>query len=219
MLDKRGTPRAHVLRRAGSCTATDYTIDCVVLDVSPGGARLRVREWLVLPDDFELRIENGPVHEAGVPLPRHPDDRGPVRRAGAPPGGQGQRAGGRQDAAGRDRDRVGQVGALGPGRPATTCQPTNTARAPARQDGRQQERGEPGEPNQSTPAAISFTSPPPRSPSERPGGEHEDSDSSDVEPEAPPAPPPAASASPRRARPSSASAARACSGCAGAAGR
>ena len=33
---------------------------CVVLDLSTGGARLKVDEWLGLPDRFELRIENGP---------------------------------------------------------------------------------------------------------------------------------------------------------------
>ena len=38
----------------------------MVLDVSPEGARLRVGAWLGLPERFELRIENGAVHEAQV---------------------------------------------------------------------------------------------------------------------------------------------------------
>ena len=38
----------------------------MVLDLSPGGARLKVDEWLALPDRFELRIENGPRREAEV---------------------------------------------------------------------------------------------------------------------------------------------------------
>jgi PilZ domain len=65
--ERRETPRAHVLRRARIVYRRGFsTIDCVVLDVSPGGARLKVDEWLMLPRRFELRIENGPVHEAEV---------------------------------------------------------------------------------------------------------------------------------------------------------
>ena len=41
-------------------------VDCVVLDLSSGGARLKVGEWLGLPETFELRIESGPVHEVKV---------------------------------------------------------------------------------------------------------------------------------------------------------
>ena len=41
-------------------------IDCVVLDISPQGARLRVGSWLGLPDSFQLRMENGAVHQARV---------------------------------------------------------------------------------------------------------------------------------------------------------
>ncbi len=65
--NRRKQPRAHMLRRArivyrrGHCT-----MDCVVLDLSDGGARLRVTEWLGLPDRFELRIENGPARDAEV---------------------------------------------------------------------------------------------------------------------------------------------------------
>jgi hypothetical protein len=31
-------------------------VECVVLDVSPGGAKLKLAEWLVLPTRFELRL-------------------------------------------------------------------------------------------------------------------------------------------------------------------
>jgi hypothetical protein len=42
------------------------SIDCVVLDLSTGGARLRVGEWLGLPERFELMIEHGPARDAEV---------------------------------------------------------------------------------------------------------------------------------------------------------
>jgi PilZ domain-containing protein len=65
--DRRQFPRAHVLRRARIVYRRGYsTIDCVVLDLSSGGARLRVGTWLGLPDSFELRIENGPARDARV---------------------------------------------------------------------------------------------------------------------------------------------------------
>ena len=67
MTEQRQHPRAHVLRRARIVFRRGYsTLDCVVLDLSPGGARLKVDEWLALPDRFELRIENGPRREAEV---------------------------------------------------------------------------------------------------------------------------------------------------------
>ena len=67
MTEQRQHPRAHVLRRARIVFRRGYsTIDCVVLDLSPAGARIKVDEWLALPDRFELRIENGPSREAEV---------------------------------------------------------------------------------------------------------------------------------------------------------
>jgi hypothetical protein len=67
MQEKRRHQRAHVLRRARIVFRRGYsTIDCVVLDLSPSGARLKVDEWLALPDRFELRIENGARREAEV---------------------------------------------------------------------------------------------------------------------------------------------------------
>jgi hypothetical protein len=65
--EKRNHARAHVLRRGKIVFRRGYgAIDCVVLDVSPQGARLRVATWLGLPETFQLRIENGAVHEARV---------------------------------------------------------------------------------------------------------------------------------------------------------
>lgn len=37
-----------------------------MLDLSSGGARIKVGAWLGYPDRFELRIENGPAREAMV---------------------------------------------------------------------------------------------------------------------------------------------------------
>jgi len=69
--EQRGNSRAHVLRRARIVFARGHSsIDCVVLDVSPGGARLRVGFLPELPDRFELRMEQGPVYEARVRLRR-----------------------------------------------------------------------------------------------------------------------------------------------------
>jgi hypothetical protein len=64
---RRQFPRNHVLQRGqvvfrgGHCA-----IDCVVLDLSMGGAKLRVADWLGLPPKFELRIEQGQVRTAAV---------------------------------------------------------------------------------------------------------------------------------------------------------
>jgi hypothetical protein len=65
--EQRQHARAHVLRRGKIVFRRGFgVVDCVVLDVSPEGARLRVGAWLGLPDNFELRIENGAAHEARV---------------------------------------------------------------------------------------------------------------------------------------------------------
>jgi hypothetical protein len=65
--ERRRFPRIHVLRRARIVLSRGHsTIDCVVLDLSSGGARLKVWEWLGLPERFELRIENGPARVGAV---------------------------------------------------------------------------------------------------------------------------------------------------------
>lgn len=66
-IERRQSQRAHVLRRAKIVFRRGHgAMDCVVLDLSKGGARLRLGSWLGIPDRFELRIENGPTHEAEV---------------------------------------------------------------------------------------------------------------------------------------------------------
>ena len=65
--EQRDGARAHVPKRARIVFERGHSaIDCVVLDLSPRGARLRVGLWLGLPDSFHLRMENGAVHEARV---------------------------------------------------------------------------------------------------------------------------------------------------------
>ena len=66
-IERRQFPRAHVLRRAKIVFRRGHSaIDCVVLDLSTGGARVRIGAWLGMPDRFELRIDNGPSREAEV---------------------------------------------------------------------------------------------------------------------------------------------------------
>jgi len=65
--DRRQVPRAHVLQRGRIVYRRGWSsLDCVVLDLSSGGARIKVGAWLGYPDRFELRIENGPAREAMV---------------------------------------------------------------------------------------------------------------------------------------------------------
>ena len=65
--DRRQSQRKRVLRRGRIVFRNGYSvIDCVVLDLSEGGARLKLNDWLGLPTSFELRIENGPSHQVTV---------------------------------------------------------------------------------------------------------------------------------------------------------
>lgn len=65
--DRRRIARRRVLRRARIVFRNgNASVDCVVLDMSDGGARLRLGDWLGLPDEFELRLENGPAHRVRV---------------------------------------------------------------------------------------------------------------------------------------------------------
>lgn len=56
-----------MLRRAKIVFNRGYSaLDCVVLDLSPEGARLRFGSMLGLPDRFELRLDNGLAYPAVV---------------------------------------------------------------------------------------------------------------------------------------------------------
>lgn len=63
--EHRTSPRRRVLRRARIVLRNGHSaVDCVVLDVSDGGARLKLGHWLAVPRVFELRIEFGPSQRA-----------------------------------------------------------------------------------------------------------------------------------------------------------
>lgn len=67
MSERRQHSRTRVLRRAKVVFQRGHSaIDCVVLELSPGGAKLRLGAWLSLPDAFELRLEHGPTLPARV---------------------------------------------------------------------------------------------------------------------------------------------------------
>jgi hypothetical protein len=59
-MERRRLPRAHVLRRARIVFRRgQISVDCVVMGLSAGGARLRVHGLLGLPERFELRLDGG----------------------------------------------------------------------------------------------------------------------------------------------------------------
>jgi len=67
MEERRNSTRHRVLRRGNIVYCRGHSaVACVVLNLSTGGAKLKIDEWLGLPDRFELRIENGPRREAEV---------------------------------------------------------------------------------------------------------------------------------------------------------
>jgi hypothetical protein len=58
----RDTPRVRTLLRGRIVFRGGHSmIDCLILDLSDGGARLKVRDWRGLPDRFELSIAEGPM--------------------------------------------------------------------------------------------------------------------------------------------------------------
>lgn len=67
MKDQRQHRRARVLRRAKIVFNKGHAaLDCVVLDLSHGGARLKLAPLLAVPDRFELRLDDGLVYAAVV---------------------------------------------------------------------------------------------------------------------------------------------------------
>jgi hypothetical protein len=65
--DRRKFERKRVLRRGRIVFRKGYgVIDCVVLDLSAGGARLSTPGLLAMPERFELRLENGPSYAVEV---------------------------------------------------------------------------------------------------------------------------------------------------------
>lgn len=61
--ERRQFERRRVLRRGRIVFRNGHSvIDCVVLDLSPGGAGLRAPGLFAAPEVFELRVENGPSY-------------------------------------------------------------------------------------------------------------------------------------------------------------
>ncbi len=65
-----------VLRRARLVFRQGHSaIDCVILDLSDGGARIRLSGLLAVPRAFELRLDTGVTYPASVCY-RQPDAAG-----------------------------------------------------------------------------------------------------------------------------------------------
>lgn len=65
--ERRAFTRKRLLRRGRIVYQNGYnTLDVVVLDLSEGGALLKMNEWFGLPSVFELRIDHGPTHKAEI---------------------------------------------------------------------------------------------------------------------------------------------------------
>ena len=86
MHSRRQANRARTLRRAKIVFAGGHrVIDCLVMDLSERGARLKKGEWLDVPDRFELRIVGGERYDAE--LCYHDNVHLGVRFASPRPGG------------------------------------------------------------------------------------------------------------------------------------
>jgi hypothetical protein len=65
--ERRRFDRQRVLRRGRIVFRRGHgAIDCVLLDISPGGARLRAPGLLAVPERFELRLDDGFSHQVEV---------------------------------------------------------------------------------------------------------------------------------------------------------
>jgi hypothetical protein len=65
--ERRQHGRVRVLRRARIVYGRGWSsLDCVILDLSSAGARIKVVAMLGFPERFELRIDSGSAREAVV---------------------------------------------------------------------------------------------------------------------------------------------------------
>ena len=65
--ERRRHERERMLRRGRIVYRRGWSsVDCVVLDLSNSGARIRIGGLLGFPERFELRIDGGPIREAVV---------------------------------------------------------------------------------------------------------------------------------------------------------
>jgi hypothetical protein len=69
--ERRGSLRKRVLRRGRIVLRNGHSvIDCILVDLSDSGARLKTSGLIPLPERFTLRIDMGPTHVVEV---RHRD--------------------------------------------------------------------------------------------------------------------------------------------------
>ena len=57
MIERRSTPRKHVLKTAQIIVSQSLAFDCVVRNITAEGALVRVRSVSGIPDQFELTID------------------------------------------------------------------------------------------------------------------------------------------------------------------
>ena len=74
--ERRKSSRRRMLRRGSIVFKSGHAvIDCVLMDMSDEGARLRATTPFSVPQVFELRVERGPRYEAEI-AHRTPDGMG-----------------------------------------------------------------------------------------------------------------------------------------------
>lgn len=65
--ERRKHPRSRLLRRGRIVFSNGYcSADCIVVDISVGGAQLRLPGMIGLPERFELRLDGGVRRRAEV---------------------------------------------------------------------------------------------------------------------------------------------------------
>ena len=65
--DRRSSPRKKVLRPARVFfTDKQSLVDCTILDLSDGGAKLEFTARQVLPRTFDLQMQNGAIYRCEV---------------------------------------------------------------------------------------------------------------------------------------------------------
>jgi hypothetical protein len=70
--DRRAHPRSRLLRRGRIVFRDGYcSADCVVMDISTGGALLKFAGLIGLPETFELRLDSGIRRRAEVRYRTH----------------------------------------------------------------------------------------------------------------------------------------------------
>lgn len=65
--ERRDKNRARMLKRGRIVFRGGHSaIDCVVLDLSPTGAKLKLSQLVQVPETFDLVVDDGPPHRVEV---------------------------------------------------------------------------------------------------------------------------------------------------------